>query len=100
MSGGFFAFGLYVGTAKFDKNLIDLSDSNRILKSDIVLLKDTVKARENVIEYMRYVSDSALNILGNMPYQEMGLDSLAFKKVQPTIENAGAALYLNKDYHY
>jgi hypothetical protein len=98
--GGFFAFGQHVGTTKFDKNLIDLSDSNRTFKSDIVSLKDTVKVRENVIEYMRHVSDSTLNILGNMPYKQMTLDSLSFKKVQSTIEKAGAALYLNKDYHY
>ena len=98
--GGFFAFGLYVGTTKFDKNLIDLSDSNRELKSEIVNLKDTVKARENSIEYMRRISDSALHILGHMPYKEMTLDTISFRKVQTTIENAGGALYLNKDYHY
>ncbi len=95
--GGFFAFGLYVGTTKFDKNLIDLTDSNRELKNEIVKLKDTVKVRENSIEYMRRISDSALNILGHMPYKEMTLDTLSFRKIQTTIENAGAALYLNKD---
>jgi hypothetical protein len=98
--GGFFAFGLYAGTTKFDKNLIELSDSNRIFQSDIVSLKDTIKVRENGIEYMRHVSDSALNILGNVPYTEIVLDSIAFKKIQSTIEKAGAALYLNKDYRY
>jgi hypothetical protein len=98
--GGFFAFGLYVGTTKFDKNLIDLSDSNREYKNAIVNLKDTVKARENSVEYMRRISDSALNILGHMPYKEMTLDTSSFRKVQMTIENAGAALYLNKNYHY
>lgn len=98
--GGFFAFGLYVGTTKFDRNLIDLSDSNRDLKTEVAHLKDTVKARENSIEYMRQISDSALNILGHMPYKEMTLDTLSFRKVQTTIENAGAALYLNKNYQY
>jgi hypothetical protein len=98
--GGFFAFGLYVGTTKFDKNLIDLSDSNRELKNEVVNLKDTVKVRENSVEYMRTNSDSALNILAHMPYQEMTLDTLSFRKVQTTIENAGAALYLNINYRY
>lgn len=98
--GGFFAFGLYVGTTKFDRNLIDLSDSNSELKTEVAHLKDTVKARETSIEYMRQISDSALNILGHMPYREMTLDTLSFRKVQTTIENAGAALYLNKNYRY
>jgi hypothetical protein len=98
--GGFFGFGLYVGTIKFDRNLIDLSDSNRELKTEVANLKDTVKAHENSVEYMRRNSDSALNILANMPYKEMTLDTLSFRKVQTTIENAGAALYLNKNYHY
>ena len=98
--GGFFAFGLYVGTTKFDRNLIELSDSNRELKTEVANLKDKIKARENSVEYMRRVSDSALNILGHMPYKEMTLDTLSFRKVQTTIENAGAALYLNINYHY
>lgn len=98
--GGFFWFGTYVGTTKFDKNLIDLSDTNRTLKDNVASLKDTIKGREKVIEYMKTISDSALNILGHMPYNEMTLDSLSYRKVQTTIENAGAALYLNKDYHY
>ncbi len=98
--GGFFAFGLYVGTTKFDRNLIDLSDNNQDLKTEVANLKATIKARENSVEYMRGVSDSALNILGHMPYNEMNLDTLSFRKVQTTIENAGAALYLNKNYQY
>jgi hypothetical protein len=98
--GGSFVFGLNVGTTKFDRNLIDLSDSNRELKTKVANLKDTVKVRENSVEYMRRVSDSALNILGHMPYKEMTLDTLSFRKVQTTIENAGAALHLNKNYHY
>ena len=95
--GAFFAAGLYIGNTKFDRNLIDLSDSNSLLKSDITSLKDTIKAREHIIEYMRYNSDSALNILSHMPYKDMTLDSQSFNKVQSTIENAGAALYLNKE---
>lgn len=98
--GGCFYFGLYVGTTKFDKNLIELTDSNGELKSKIAKLKDTVKTRENSVEYMRHISDSALNILSHMPYKEMTLDSMSYRKVQTTIENAGAALYLNKNYHY
>jgi hypothetical protein len=98
--GGIFAFGLYVGSIKFDKNLIDLSDIDREFKTESANLKETVKARENSVEYMRKISDSALNILGHMPYKEMTLDTLSFRKVQTTIENAGAALYLNINYHY
>jgi len=98
--GGFFAFGLYVGTIKFDRNLIDLSESNIELKKDIASLKDTIKACNNSVEYMRRISDSALNILSHMPYKEMTLDAQSFNKVQTTIENAGAALYLNINYRY
>jgi len=87
--GGAFGFGVYFGSNKFDKNLIELSDTNRELK-------DTIKVLENTIKYMRNNSDVALNILGHMPYNEMTLDTLSFRKVQTTIENAGAALYLNK----
>ena len=31
-----------------------------------------------------------------MPYNQMTLDTGEFRKVQTNIENAGAALYLNK----
>jgi hypothetical protein len=86
---GAFALGIYFGSNKFDKNLIELSDTNKELK-------DTIKVHENTINYIRHNSDSALNILGHMPYNEMSLDTLSFRKVQTTIENAGAALYLNK----
>lgn len=87
--GGSFGLGIYFGSNKFDRNLIELSDTNRELK-------DTIKAHENTIKYIRNNSDSALNILGHMPYNEMTLDTLAFRKVQTTIENAGGVLYLNK----
>lgn len=97
---GFFAFGLYVGTTKFDKNLIELSEGNSQLKKDTSLIMQTVRERDNSIEYMRHVSDSALTILSNMPYNEMHLDSVSFRKVQTTIENAGKALLINKNYNY
>lgn len=87
--GGAFGLGIYFGSNKFDRNLIELSDTNRDLK-------DTIKVRENTIKYIRSNSDSALNILGHMPYNEMTLDTLSFRKVQTTIEYAGGALYLNK----
>jgi hypothetical protein len=87
--GGAFGLGIYFGSSKFDRNLIELSDTNRELK-------DTIKVRENTIKYIRHNSDSALTILSHMPYNEMTLDTLSFRKVQTTIENAGAALYLNK----
>ena len=87
--GGAFGLGIYFGSNKFDRNLIELSDTNRELK-------DTIKIRENTIKYIRQNSDSALNILGHMPYDEMKLDTMSWRKVQTTIENAGAALYLNK----
>lgn len=87
--GGAFGLGIYFGSNKFDRNLMELSDTNRELK-------DTIKVRESTIHYIRNNSDSALNILSHMPYSEMRLDSLSFRKVQTTIENAGWALYLNK----
>jgi hypothetical protein len=86
---GAFGFGIYFGSNKFDRNLIELSETNKELK-------DTIKVRENTITYIRHNSDSALNILSHMPYNEMTLDTLSFRKVQTTIENAGAALNLNK----
>jgi hypothetical protein len=86
---GVFALGIYFGSNKFDRNLIELSDTNKELK-------DIIIARENTINYIRHNSDSALNILDRMHYNEMTLDTLSFRKVQTTIENEGASLYLNK----
>lgn len=86
---GAFGLGLYFGSNRFDRNLIELSDTNKELK-------DTIKVRENTIKYIRFNSDSALTILSHIPYNEMTLDTISFRKVQTTIENAGAALYLNK----
>jgi hypothetical protein len=45
---------------------------------------------------MRFISDSAHQILGHMPYDQMKLDTSEFRKVQSNIEAAGAALYLNE----
>lgn len=86
---GAFTFGLYFGNTKFDKDLIDLTQN----KKD---LQDTIKTKENTIQTLRHNSDSALNILGHMPYSEMHLDTSEFRKVQTNIESAGAILYLNK----
>lgn len=79
----------FSGTIKYDSEKINLSEENRALK-------DTIKVREKKIEYMKRISDSAHNILGHMPYDEMKLDTLEYRKVQTNIENAGAALNLNK----
>ena len=87
--GGAFTLGFYLGNAKFDNNLIELSQDKKALQ-------DSLKVKDNVIQNIRHNSDSALNILGHMPYNEMKLDTQSFRKVQTTIENAGAVLYLNK----
>ena len=79
----------FLGTIKFDTEKMSLAEDKKALK-------DTIKIRENTITYLRHNSDSALNILGHMPYNEMKLDTNEFRKVQTNIENAGAALYLNK----
>lgn len=87
--GTAFTLGLYIGNAKFDNNLIELSYKNKNLE-------DSIKIKNNVIKRIRHISDSAHNILGHMPYNEMTLDTLSYRKVQTNIENAGAALSLNK----
>lgn len=79
----------FLGTVKYDVDKINLSEQKKALE-------DTVKIRDNTIKYMRQNSDSALNILSHMPYDQMKLDTLSWRKVQTTIENAGAVLYLNK----
>jgi hypothetical protein len=63
-------------------------------------LLDSLKRQSRVVERMRFVSDSALNIIGHMPYDQMKLDTAQFHKVQLTIEAAGAALYLNMNYKH
>ena len=87
--GGSFALGFRLGNAKFDNNLIELSQT----KKD---LQDSIVSKEKAIQSIRHNSDSALNILGHMPYNEMKLDTQEFRKVQTNIEKAGAVLYLNK----
>jgi hypothetical protein len=87
--GGSIYFGTTIGTIKYDSDKISLHEKNRALE-------DSIKSRDNVINFLRHNSDSALNILGRMPYNEMKLDTNEFRKVQTNIENAGAALYLNK----
>jgi hypothetical protein len=82
-------FAFLLGTIKYDADKISLSEKNRSLE-------DSVKVRDIVIKNIKGNSDSALNILGHMPYNEMKLDTQAFKKVQTIIENAGAVLSLNK----
>lgn len=90
---GAFTLGYYFGNSKFDSRLIELTDNNKTLR-------DSVQSRDFIISRMKTISDSALNILGHMPYNEMTLDSMSYRKVQTTIENAGAALYINKNYKY
>ena len=87
--GASFTLGLYFGNNKFDKDKLDLTQNKRDLQ-------DTVKKKDIVIQTLRHNSDSALNILGHMPYSEMHLDTIEFKKVQTNIESAGAVLTLNK----
>lgn len=78
-----------LGTIKYDSDKINLAENNKALQ-------DTIKIRETTIKYLRKNSDSAINILGQMPYKEMKLDTNEFRKVQTNIENAGSVLYLNK----
>lgn len=79
----------FLGTIKYDADKISLVEDKKALQ-------DTIKIRDNTIKYLRNNSDSAVNILSHMPYSEMKLDSNEFRKVQTNIENAGAALNLNK----
>lgn len=89
--GGIFWAGWYAGNTKYDKDKIDLSETN-------IVLKDSLKLYRKGIDYLRMSSDSAHQILGHMPYNEMSLDTAQHHKVQSTIENAGHILYLNKNY--
>jgi len=79
----------FLGTIKYDADKISLSENNKALQ-------DSIELRENIIKDLKHNSDSALNILGHMPYNEMKLDTQSFRKVQTTIENAGAVLHKNK----
>jgi hypothetical protein len=80
----------FFGKIKYDSDKINLAQEN-------ITLKDTIKIQKKTIDYIRRNSDSAHNILGHMPYDEMKLDTNEFRKVQTNIENAGAALHLNKE---
>jgi hypothetical protein len=83
-----FYVGQLIGNTRYDMS------TNAIKETD-KLLRDSLKLKKQTIERMRFVSDSALNILGHMPYDQMKLDTSEFHKVQSNIEAAGAALYLN-----
>jgi hypothetical protein len=83
-----FYIGQQIGSTRYDASVNDIRETNK-------LLKDSIKLQKRNIERMRFVSDSALNILGHMPYDKMKLDTSQFHKVQSNIEAAGAALYLN-----
>lgn len=83
-----FYVGQLIGNTRFDISTNEIRETNR-------LLMDSLKLKDRKIERMRFVSDSALNILGHMPYDKMKLDTTEFRNVQSNIESAGAALYLN-----
>lgn len=88
---GMFFLGQFIGNTKYDIGTNEVRETNRLLKDSLIM-------RDRSIERMRFVSDSALNIMGHMPYEKMKLDTLEFRKVQSNIEAAGAALYLNINY--
>nr|WP_068891823.1 hypothetical protein [Pedobacter panaciterrae] len=83
-----FYVGQLIGNTRFDISTNEIRETNR-------LLIDSLKLKDRKIERMRFVSDSALNILAHMPYDKMKLDTTEFRNVQSNIESAGAALYLN-----
>jgi hypothetical protein len=83
-----FYVGQLIGNTRYDMTTNEIKETNK-------LLRDSLKLQRRTIERMRFVSDSALNILGHMPYDQMKLDTSEFHKVQSNIEAAGAALYLN-----
>ncbi|MCO5950577.1 hypothetical protein [Mucilaginibacter flavidus] len=88
---GIFYVGERIGNARYDMATNEVRESNK-------QLKDSLVSKHAVIERMKHVSDSALNIIGHMPYDQLKLDTGQFRKVQSTIEAAGAALYLNINY--
>jgi len=95
----FLAAGYYWGNSKFDSEKFQLKEQRDHYRAQVdsmtKLSTGTIKLQRQTIERMRFVSDSALNILGHMPYDQMKLDPTQFHKVQSNIEAAGAALYLN-----
>ncbi len=92
LSGTFYV-GQLIGNTRYDISTNEIRETNK-------LLKDSLKLQRRTIERMSFVSDSALNILGHMPYDRMKLDTSEFRKVQSNIEAAGAALYLNINYKH
>ncbi|HKG06857.1 MAG TPA: hypothetical protein VKB19_10390 [Pedobacter sp.] len=88
---GTFYLGQLIGNTRFDISTNEIREKNKVLT-------DSLKLQRKAMERMRFVSDSALNILGHMPYEQMKLDTSEFRKVQTNIESAGAALYLNINY--
>lgn len=92
LSGTFYV-GQLIGNTRYNMATNEVREHNH-------QLLDSLKLQQRVIERMRFVSDSALNIIGHMPYDQMKLDTTQFHKVQSTIEAAGAALYLNINYKH
>lgn len=85
-----------MGTIKYDNDKIILSENNIALKDTIKEKDNLINLIENKITKMQIISDSAHNILGHMPYDEMNLDTNEFRLIQTNIEAAGAALNLIK----
>jgi len=88
-----FYIGHFIGNTKYDMSVYEIRETDK-------LLRDSLKLQRRTIERMRFVSDSALNIIAHMPYDQMKLDTSEFHKVQSTIEAAGAALYININYKH
>jgi hypothetical protein len=88
-----FYVGQLVGNRRYDITTNEIKETDK-------KLRDSLKLQRQTIERMSFVSDSALNILGQMPYNHMKLDTSQFHKVQFNIEAAGAALYLNINHKY
>jgi hypothetical protein len=88
-----FYVGQLIGNTRYDMATNEIKETDK-------RLRDSLKLQSRMIKRMRFVSDSALNILGHMPYDHMKLDTSEFHKVQSNIEAAGAALYLNINHKY
>lgn len=83
--GGAFTAGFYAGNVKYDTEKIDLSEQNRVLN-------DSIHTYHGVADYMRNKASSAHQLLGHMPYDELKLDSIQWRKVQTHIESVGFVL--------
>ena len=82
--------------AMFSLGRIKFDSEKNILYDEKRSLMDSITVKNRTIKYIKHNSDSALNILSHMPYDQMKLDTTSFRKVQTNIENAGAALSLNR----